>query len=148
MTQYLLDTNIVSHCIKQEHNVIQHLLAVPMHQLHISVITEAELLFGLAKRPAAKRLKRAVQEFLRRVTVLTWDRSTAECYGRIRAELTAEGHTLAPLDLLIAAQALDKQAIMVTNDQAFVRIHALTVEDWMRPIDHDKTKFFPSLCVE
>ena len=70
MTWYMLDTNIVSHCIKQEPNVIQHLLAVPMHQLCISVITEGELLFGLAKRPSATRLKRAVHEFLRRVEVL------------------------------------------------------------------------------
>jgi len=135
MKRYMLDTNIVSHCIKQEPNVIQHLLAVPMHQLCISVITEGELLFGLDKRPRATRLKRAVHEFLRRVEVLAWGRSTAACYGHIRAQLSTAGCNIAPSDLLIAAQALDKHAILVTNDQAFAQISALTLEDWTEPFN-------------
>ena len=44
-----------------------------MASLCISSITEGELLFGLAKRPATRQLQIVVQEFLKRVAVLPWD---------------------------------------------------------------------------
>ncbi|MEM6405028.1 MAG: PIN domain-containing protein [Pseudomonadota bacterium] len=116
MTRYLLDTNIVGYCIKQEPMVLANLVAAPASSLYISVITEAELLFGLAKRPDPRKLHRLVHEFLRRMTVLPWERDTARIYGDIRAELTTQGKTLAPLDLLIAAQALAAKATLVTRD--------------------------------
>ena len=130
MTRYLLDTNIVSYCIQQEPMVLANLVAAPASSLHISVITEAELLFGLAKRPEMKRLHRLVHEFLRRMTVLPWERATAQVYGDLRATLAAEGKTLALLDLLIAAQALAAKAILVSHDHAFQQITTLTVADW------------------
>ena len=130
MTRYLLDTNIVSYCIQQEPMVLANLVAAPASSLHISVITEAELLFGLAKRPEMKRLHRLVHEFLRRMTVLPWERATAQVYGDLHATLAAEGKILAPLDLLIAAQALAAEAILVSHDHAFQQIATRTVADW------------------
>jgi tRNA(fMet)-specific endonuclease VapC len=73
MKHYLLDTNTVSHLIKGHPAVARRMVAVPMSSLCISAITEGELLFGLAKRPDAKRLHLIVHEFLRRVDVLLWD---------------------------------------------------------------------------
>jgi tRNA(fMet)-specific endonuclease VapC len=49
--------------------------------LCMSSITEGELLFGLAKRPGAKRLHVAVRELLKRVDVLPWDHAAAERCG-------------------------------------------------------------------
>ena len=66
MTRYMLDTNTVSHLIREHPAVVRRLLAVPMAAVCISSITKAELLFGLARRPEAKRLHTAVGEFLRR----------------------------------------------------------------------------------
>jgi tRNA(fMet)-specific endonuclease VapC len=101
-----------------------------MAALCISAITEGELLFGLAKRPDAKRLHVVVQEFLRRVDVLPWDSTVTPHYGTVRAELERRGKTLAPLDLLIATHALSVGAVLVTNDQAFYQMAGLSVEDW------------------
>lgn len=128
--QYMLDTNIVSQLLKGHPTVSRRIVAAPMAALCISAITEAELLFGLAKRPLAKRLHLAVQEFLRRVDTLPWHRPTAKCYGTIRTKLKTHGHPLAPLDLLIASHALSVEAILVTNDQAFKQIAHLQLEDW------------------
>jgi tRNA(fMet)-specific endonuclease VapC len=130
MTRYMLDTNIVSHLIKAHPAVAQRVIAVPMSSLCISSITQAELCFGLAKRPEAKRLHRAVREFLLRVDVLPWNSDTAEYCGTIRADMMRRGKALAPLDLLIAAHALDAAAILVTNDQAFTQVTGLTIQDW------------------
>jgi len=130
MKRYMLDTNTVSHLLKEHPNVARRVVAVPISSLCISAITEGELLFGLAKRPDAKRLHIAVRELLRRVDVLPWDTTITEIYGAARANMERKGKTLAPLDLLIAAHALSVGAILVTNDQTFGQVANLHVEDW------------------
>jgi len=130
MRRYMLDTNTVSHLLKEHPSVAQHVIAAPMAALCVSAITEGELLFGLARRPEAKRLHLAVRELLRRVDVLPWDSAVAEHYGTGRAEMERQGKILAPLDLLIAMHALSVGAVLVTNDRAFAQVAALNVEDW------------------
>ncbi len=132
MKRYMLDTNTVSHLMKEHPAVTRRVVGVPMASLCISAITEGELFFGLAKRPDAKRLHIAMGELLRRVDVLPWDRIIAERYGTVRADMERRGKILAPLDLLIAAHALDADTTLVTNDKAFGQIHGLYVEDWTR----------------
>jgi len=130
MKRYMLDTNTVSHLIKEHPAVASRVVAVPMASLCISAITEGELHFGLAKRPDAKRLQLAVREFLRRVDVLPWDSSITQHYGSVRADMERRGKILAPLDLLIATHALSVSAVLVTNDGAFHQVADLPIEDW------------------
>jgi tRNA(fMet)-specific endonuclease VapC len=130
VTRYMLDTNTVSHLMRQHPAVVQRVVATSMALLCVSAITAGELLFGLAKRPAATRLHLAVREFLRRVDVLAWDNAVATRYGLLRADMQNRGSTLAPLDLLIAAHALNAGTVLVTNDQAFGQVTNLDVQDW------------------
>jgi tRNA(fMet)-specific endonuclease VapC len=130
MTRYMLDTNTVSHLIRQHPAVAKRVVAASMASLCISAITAGELLFGLARRPDATRLHLAVMAFLRRVDVLPWDGDVAERYGSVRAEMQRRGQPLAPLDLLIATHALSVSAVLVTNDQAFHQVATLDIEDW------------------
>lgn len=101
-----------------------------MASLCISVITEAELYYGLAKRPEAKRLHLVVEELLKRVDVLPWDSNIVKNYGFIRAEMERRGKPLAPLDMMIAAHALSINAVLVTNDWVFSQVNDLAIEDW------------------
>ena len=126
----MLDTNTISHLVKQHPHVARHVVGVPMASLCISAITAGKLRYGLARRPDAVRLQAAVTELMRRVDVLPWDRSAAERYGFLRANLDRAGRPLASLDLLIAAHALAAGAVLVTNDRAFSQIAQLQVEDW------------------
>ena len=130
MKRYMLDTNTVSHLLRRHPGVLRRVTATPMASLCISAITEGELLFGLARRPEAKQLHRAVREFLLRVDTLPWDSRVAQAYGETRAELARRGKTLGPLDLLIAAHALHAEAVLVTNDHAFAQVEHLNLEDW------------------
>ncbi|MFT4060714.1 MAG: type II toxin-antitoxin system VapC family toxin [Legionella sp.] len=130
INRYMLDTNMVSHFIKGDHNVRNKVISVPMSDLAISVITEGELLFRLAKRPDAKKLSIVVHEFLIRVDVLPWDSAVAACYGTLRANLQRKGRILGNLDLLIAAHALSLGIVLITNDRAFSQIDGLKIEDW------------------
>ncbi len=130
MTGYMLDTNMVSHLVKGHSSVTRRVVATPMALLCLSAITQGELLFGLAKRPEARRLHLAVRELLRRVDVLPWDSAAAGRYGTVRAAMARQGKVLAPLDMLIAAHALTAGAVLVTNDGAFGQVKGLPVEDW------------------
>ncbi len=130
MKRYMLDTNMVSYFIKAHPAVVTQVVGTPMPNLCISAITEAELLFGLAKLPQAKRLHAAVREFLLRVDSLPWDSSVTLQYANVRAEMKKQGKALAPLDLLIASHALSTDATLVTNDHAFAQVPMLQLEDW------------------
>ena len=128
---YLLDTNIASYVIKGNiPRVRQRLLRVPMAEIAISAVTEAELRFGVAKRPEAVRLRTAVEEFLLRVDVLPWDSEAAKHYAQVRSVLERLGQPMRNLDIRIAAQALAAQAVLVTNDQTFRHVKHLKIEDW------------------
>lgn len=130
MKRYMLDTNMVSYLFKEHPKVVAHLMKKPIATVSISAITEGELMYGLAKRPDAKRLHMVVKEFLRRVDVLPWNSAVAQRYGAVRAQIMSQGVVLAPLDLLIAAHALDTKSTLVTNDKAFQRVPGLHIEDW------------------
>ena len=130
MTRYLLDTNTVSHLVRQHLAVSLRVVAEQMASLCIAAITEGELLYGLARRPDATRLRAVVQQFLLRVDVLPWDRAAAKRYGTLRALMEGKGQALAPLDMQIAAHAQSAGAVLVTSDRAFKQISGLLLEDW------------------
>ena len=127
---YMLDTNTVSHFLKQHPKVTKRITSLPMDSLCLSVVSEGELRYGLARKPGAKNLHKVVQEFLKRIDVLAWSSDVAQHYGNLRAELEAKGNQLGALDMQIAAHAFSIGATLVTNDQAFKKVKKLKVEDW------------------
>jgi tRNA(fMet)-specific endonuclease VapC len=131
--RYLLDTNTVSYIIKGNRpRVRERLLRVAMAEIGISVITEAELLFGLVRRPDTTQLKIVIDEFLLRAEILPWDSDAARQYASIRAMLEAGGQPMGNLDLMIAAQALASGIVLVTSDSVFRRVKGLKIEDWSK----------------
>ena len=123
--RYMLDTNTLRSLLKENPLASKRIASLPMDRLCLSVISEGELLYGLAKKPNAKKLHKVVQEFLRRVDVLVWNSDVAVHYGFLKAELEGAGNTLGPLDMQIAAHASQLGAVLVTNDQAFKRVRKL-----------------------
>ncbi len=131
--RYLLDTNTASYIIKGNiPRVRERLLKVPMSRLLISAVTEAELLYGAARKSDSVRLKTAVDEFLLRVDSLPWDSNAARRYADLRAALEISGTSMGNLDMMIAAHALAAEAILVTNDRSFFRLKHLKIEDWTK----------------
>lgn len=131
MSQYMLDTNTVSQLLRGNPAIVSEVQSVPMTALCISAITEAELQYGLAKRPHAHELRALVEEFLKRVDTLSWDSQAVEMYERIRAEAEASGKTPVALDLLIAANGVSTEAVVVTSDQALFYIKNISLQDWV-----------------
>jgi tRNA(fMet)-specific endonuclease VapC len=130
---YILDTNTASYVIKGNvAGVRERLLEIPLAEIAISVVTEAELLFGIERRPDASKLRIAGEGFLLRVNAYPWDSDCARQYARLRATLEAQGEPIGNLDLMIAAHALTLQAILVTSDRVFRRVKGLSIEDWTK----------------
>lgn len=131
MTIYLLDTNVVSNAVHRRSDVVaKRLLNVDTNQLKVSSITYGEVQFGLAQRPDSKKLAEAIADFFIEIEVLSWTDLTAQTYGRLRAVMRSAGKALEPLDMLIAAHALEAGAVLVSSDSAFRYVPGLTVEDW------------------
>lgn len=128
---YMFDTNTVSHLFRQHPRLLVAMSRVPPSAVCISSITQAELLYDVAKRQN-RALKQTVNMFLSAVTILSWDPAAAECYGAIRANMERQGNPMGALDQMIAAHAVSCGATMVTSDRAFNTVAELEVEDWTR----------------
>jgi len=124
---FLLDTNMVSYIVKGRSQAARHkMLSVKGDEIVcISTITEAEIRYGLARRPEASALKSLMEAFLASVQVLPWGRDEAEAYGELRAGLEASGRALGNMDMLIAAHAVSLGATLVSNDKAFQHVESL-----------------------
>ena len=125
----MLGVNTASWLLKGQPNVAARLKATAPERICLSVVTEAELLFGIAKRPEARTLRAAVDELLAAIDVLPWTSTTARRYGVLRAELERRGRPLGALDLMIAAHAVERDMMLVTNDRAFDAVPGLRLED-------------------
>ena len=83
---YLLDTNVASYVIKGNIPSVDRWLGkVPVESVFISTVTEAELRYGVARRPDATRLETLVKDFLRTIAILPWDSEAAKQYGWLRS---------------------------------------------------------------
>ena len=132
--RYLLDTNTASYAIKGNlPRVRERLQKIALAEVAISVITEAELRFGVLRLPGAKRLGIVVEEFLRFIDIRPWDSAAAQNYAQLRASIEQQGHPMGNLDLMIAAHSLALGTILVSSDRVFRRVKDLKLEDWTRP---------------
>lgn len=131
--RYLLDTNVVSFHIRGSSRQLQRRLkAIPISQVALSVVTEMEIRYGLAKNPGL-RIAPMVEAFLDTIAILPLTSESAVAYATIRAELAAKGTPIGPLDLMIAAHAISVGAVLITHDHdEFRRVPGLHCEDWTR----------------
>ena len=130
--RYLLDTNICVYLMNRTRpNLTRRVLEHHPDDLAISVITAAELSYGVAKSKRKAEASAALTRLLASLRVQPFDEAAMVTYGRIRADLEAKGTPIGPLDTLIAAHALALGVAVVTNNTGeFRRVRDLTVEDW------------------
>jgi tRNA(fMet)-specific endonuclease VapC len=124
----MLDTNAVSAVVRGHAPSLARRLFV--RGFCISVVTAAEMRFGVAHRPQTAGFRASLERMLRIIEIRPWTSATARCYGPLRAELTRLCKPLTPLDLMIAAHALTEGATLITADRAFAQVPGLAVQDY------------------
>jgi tRNA(fMet)-specific endonuclease VapC len=133
--KYLLDTDTCIYALKQNEAVLGRMLARSRADVAVSVISEGELRTGAAKSSSPVKTMRLVENFLRPLTVVEFTSSDAVSYASVRAKLERAGTPIGPFDTLIAAQALGRKLILVSNNEReFRRVSGLRLEDWARPL--------------
>lgn len=103
--------------------------------LAISSIVLFELRYGAAKSTRPERNAQRIADFLAGpIEVLPFEPADAEEAGEIRAALERVGTPIGPYDVLVAAQARRRDALLVTaNEREFARVPRLRLEDWATP---------------
>src|SRR5437588_12440188 len=130
---FILDTDTCIYALKQDENVLQHLLSTPREDLLVSVITEAELRTGAVKSTSPVKTLHIVENFLRPLTLIDFTSDDAMAYAGVRAKLERAGTPIGPLDTLIASQAVGRRLTLVTNNEReFRRVTGLTIANWKR----------------
>ena len=165
MDGYLLDTNILAYWYdnsRPEHQAVMHRISTLPDgaPLWISVVTLAEIEYGHQCSPQPDRSdQEAYEQFVNKTVprVANIDQHTVRHYGSLRARLfkkfapnrrrlkwpeelvhptTAKQLGVQENDIWIAAQALQFNFILVTNDQGMFSIckaaPELQVENWTK----------------
>jgi tRNA(fMet)-specific endonuclease VapC len=132
--RYLLDTNILSDLARRPDGPAARRIAeVGEASICTSIIVAAELRYG-AEKSGSKPLAERVELLLSALEILPLEVPADRHYGKIRHHLTRQGTPIGPNDLLIAAQALAADLILVTaNTREFARVPSLRIENWLNP---------------
>jgi tRNA(fMet)-specific endonuclease VapC len=132
MPRYMLDTDTCSYIMKRSNDaVLKRLSSLPVSDVCISVITQAELLYGVEVSPRRRQDAAALGAFLNYIQILDFPDAASPHYARIRADLRKLGAMIGANDLLIAAHARSLGLTLVTNNtREFRRVSRLAIENW------------------
>lgn len=131
---YLLDTNIVSLELKNNPKIKQRLKEFQSQEglLSISCITYFEVKRGLFAVNAIKQLER-FDDFCKDFQIIFLDDlAILEKASEIHANLRLRGLPIQTEDILIAATAIVKGFILVSNDSDLLRVEGLSLENWLQ----------------
>ena len=131
---YLLDTNIVSYFLKKNITLKQKLENATSRgkEVFISCITYYEIKRGLFAVNATKQLAE-FDIFSGKYQVLFLDDiEIIEQACKIHADLKVKGRPIQDADVLIAATAITRSLILVSNDCDLQRVERLNLENWLQ----------------
>lgn len=131
---YLLDSNIVSYILKKITIVNNKLRQVTLRGegIFISCITYYEVKRGLLAINATRQLA-DFNQFCRDYEILFLDDiGIIEKACEIHVDLQRRGLTIQEQDILIAATAIARGLILVSNDSDLQRVQGLNLENWAR----------------
>ena len=132
MNKALLDTNILSYFLRGQGNVVAKLNEYGQFYdfLTFSILTYYEIKAGLIYRDSRKLLTQ-FEEIARESEILLLSLPTMDIASKIYTDLQQQGFIIAPMDLLIAASAIEHGCTLITaNVGQFQNIQGLRYENW------------------
>lgn len=136
---FLLDTNVVSEWVRPrpDAGVVAWLAEADEDRVFISVVTLAELRYGIERLAAGKR-RRRLDEWLRAELplrfegrILPIDAAIADAWGKVTASREAAGRPIAVADAFIAATAeVHGLALVARNISDFEATVKTVMDPW------------------
>lgn len=123
---HLLDTDVIINHLKR----IKPIPTNNTERFAMSVITYAELLYGIDKSPNPTNMHNRLKTMIHNVpiVVLSLTPDIIEVFSKIKVTLERAGKQLEDFDLLIAATAIAHNLTLVTgNKKHFQRIKSLSI---------------------
>jgi len=129
----MLDTDTASDIMKGVNaNLLARLAQTSPADICVSVVSSAELHYGIAVSPKPLRDRKALVTLLKYVAVLDFPKEAAPHYAEIRATLKVRGEPIGVNDLWIAAHARFQGLTLITNNtREFSRVPGLQIENWV-----------------
>jgi tRNA(fMet)-specific endonuclease VapC len=132
-----LDTNAVIAALNQPGGPLAGRIELAIggkETVSVSTVVLFELWYGVANSARQQLNAQAIMEFLAGpISVLDLDADDAKEAGAVRAMLKRSGTPVGPYDVLIAAQARRRDALLVTaNIRELSQVPGLRCEDWSR----------------
>lgn len=133
MKRYMLDTDTSSYIIRQRpESVRARFQQLQPEQVCISIMTYAELLYGVERSSSSRINRDIVEQFVRHLVIEHWNEQAADQYAYIRTRLEANGTPIGSMDMQIAAHARSLDITLVTNNtRHFERVDGLVLENWV-----------------
>ena len=136
---FMLDTNILIFSIRHPDSACAKRLAGHVgRDVCISVVTYAELVYGVENSSDPTRNAEALNRFLAGISILDFDMDAGIHYGKILAELKKKhlDKQNQDRDKMIAAHARSLGFTLVTdNTKDCAGIEGLTLDNWRKPGD-------------
>ena len=131
-SRFLLDTDMLSQLIRAPQGAVaRRLVAAGEGNVFTSAVVACELRYGARKR-GSQGLTERVEQLLASLEVAALEPGVDRVYAEIRCALESEGRPIGANDLLIAAHALEQEAVLVSgNVGEFRRVKGLEVQDWL-----------------
>lgn len=136
----LLDTNVISESLRAtpEPLVVAWLDAQPLETLFLSVVSVAELRFGVARLPAGRRRTGLIEQLESQVLptfagrILNFDLAATQRYAEAVAKAQAQGLAVGLADGFIAAIAAANGMMVATRDSApFAAMGVQVINPWL-----------------
>jgi len=131
-SRFLLDTDMLSQLIRAPQGAVaRRLVAAGEGNVFTSAVVACELRYG-ARKKGSPGLTERVEQLLASLEVAALEPGVDRVYAEIRCALESEGRPIGANDLLIAAHALEQEAVLVSgNVGEFRRVKGLEVQDWL-----------------
>jgi tRNA(fMet)-specific endonuclease VapC len=132
MLQYMLDTSICIHVIRNYPPELRQRFNRLAEELCMSSITLGELHYGAEKSTRRDENLQAIEQFTARLEVLAFAEKAAAHYGQILAQLDRVGRPAGAYDMMIGGHARSEGLVLVTNNlREFEPLDGLRVESWL-----------------
>jgi len=124
--RYLLDSNVIIDVFRGDAKTIGRMQGI--EEIYVPAIVIGELYYGAHKSNQIQRRIAEVEQLQTMVTVLEVNATTAQLYGKIKAQLYTQGSPIPENDLWIAAIATEHAMILITRDAHFEHVEGIKIE--------------------